>query len=187
MTGVLVVAGGAVYVAAAFDNPRTSFPTATYKLVPPSTLVGGAYRLKEGTFVEPAKKLYDAEDRKDAKDFRATYTGAAKAGAFQELTMRGLYGRLKNSTLQRHDMVMDATIANEKTVVVPRKEIQVAGANVVFSCETASSQSYGTKTVCAWADENTAGCVEFKPHSSLEQAAAETSRIRDDMRKPIDG
>ncbi|GHI40447.1 hypothetical protein Sviol_48550 [Streptomyces violascens] len=80
--------------------------------------------------------------------------------------MRGLYGRLKNSTLQRHDMVMDATITNEETVVVPRKEIQIAGANAVFSCETASSQSYGTKTVCAWADENTAGCVEFKPHSS---------------------
>ncbi|GHI40446.1 hypothetical protein Sviol_48540 [Streptomyces violascens] len=35
VTGVLVVAGGAVYVAAAFNNSRAPFPTAKYKLVPP--------------------------------------------------------------------------------------------------------------------------------------------------------
>lgn len=32
---------------------------------------------------------------------------------------------------------------------MPRKEIQIAGANGAFSCETASSQSPGRKTVCA--------------------------------------
>ncbi|MFE9732453.1 protein kinase [Streptomyces sp. NPDC005863] len=187
VTGALVLFGGAVYAAYVFKDSGPSFPTAQYKLEPPATLLGGAYELKEGTLSAPSKKLYDDEDRKDAREFRATYTGKAKAGAFQELKVDGVYGRLKNSEVQREDMVSSSIVTNEEKVVAPLKEIRVAGADVVFSCETATSRSYGTKTVCAWADENTAGSVQFKPHASLERAAAETRKIRDDMRKRIEG
>ncbi|MER7623995.1 hypothetical protein [Streptomyces sp. NPDC126503] len=42
-----------------------------------------------------------------------------------------------------------------------------------------------SRTVCGWGDDNTTVAVAFTPTAPLEEAAAETGKIRDAVRQPI--
>ncbi|MEU8894189.1 serine/threonine-protein kinase [Streptomyces sp. NPDC048442] len=186
VAGALLLVGIPVYAIYALKDPGGPFPAAKYELNPSSTLEGGAYELEGRLF---AGNIVDTADRKDARDFIGTYTvtnaKAAESVAFKELYVTGMHGRLKNPKKHRDDGIKGRLGTDKANCITPPREIRVPGSNVVFSCATGTYGDGGDKTACAWADENTTGSVEFKPSGPLEQAAAETSRIHDELRKPI--
>lgn len=186
--GALLVTGGlgyAVHKASTSDAAAAAFPKATHKLITPGTVMGGAYERGDG-WEPPADKVPDSVNEKDTTSLSASYDGTGKGATFEQVEVSGLYGRLKHPERQRNALMASVSRTGEEEVVEPRKKVRVSGSDVSFSCETVSSSEYSTMTLCAWADSNTAGCAAFTPNGPFDSAAKETSRIRDDMRKPID-
>ncbi|KAK1179011.1 serine/threonine-protein kinase [Streptomyces sp. NBS 14/10] len=184
VVGALLVVGGAGFAAYTLNGSDDApFPEATHELITPHRLAGGVYELESE---ELPSKVKDEEDSKDVTYIQASYAGTEKAHTFQEVRVSGEYGRFKNPERDRDALMKSVTRTGEETVQ-SRKKIRTPGSSVEFSCETVSSPAYDTITVCAWGDDNTVGSVEFdlSDPSKIEQAAAETRKIRDDMRKPI--
>ncbi|MER5308799.1 protein kinase [Streptomyces sp. NPDC002773] len=165
------------------------FPEATHRLTAPIKVAGGAYELANEKSSSPGH-IKDTEYDRDVISVDASYTGTEKAPVFQKVDVNGGYGRFKNLKGQRDALLHSVSVTGTEIVDEPRKEIRVPGSDVEFSCQTVSwPHSYParpTKTQCAWSDGNTQAVVEFVPAGPLELAAAETRKIRDDMRKPID-
>ncbi|MFF5971072.1 serine/threonine-protein kinase [Streptomyces sp. NPDC012769] len=175
----LLLIGGAVYATYALKEPEKPFPEATHELTLPTSIMGGTYVQDAGRSDSPSAMEDDAVT-KDATRVSITYTGTSKS-RFGTLQVSGWYGRLKDPERQRDAHMNAVTEALDARSLVPRQEFRLPGSDVEFSCEMVNYL-----TVCAWADDNTVGSVSFEPATaSLDVAAAETRKIRDDMRKPI--
>ncbi|MFF8607766.1 serine/threonine-protein kinase [Streptomyces sp. NPDC015346] len=175
VAGALVVLGGAgygIYV--------SSFPKATYELTTPDTLAAGAYRRDpEGTnFTDPQP---DRWGQRDELHHSATYVGTGEAPEFQKVEVYGSSGRYLFPELERDALIDAMTVSGNENVSEPARTISVTGSDVGFRCTTVDQ-----RTVCAWGDDNTTVAIGFTPAAdSLELAAAETRKIRDDIRTPI--
>ncbi|MET3987888.1 putative Ser/Thr protein kinase [Streptomyces sp. PvR034] len=184
--GALLLAAGAIagYVAYSSDaSDGAPFPAATHQLTMFTSVAGGRY-----TLVDRAPRLEKAEDladRKDATSVSVTYTGTGTSKVFRQVKIDALYGRLKHPERHRTSMLPTPGVSTEPTVVTPRKEVRFPGYDVAFSCETLSSGIESAVTYCAWADDNTAARLEFTPDRSIDLAAAEARKIRDDIRRPV--
>jgi hypothetical protein len=187
VAGALLVLGGAGYGVYASGGPGwgsdASFPSATHELVIPETLVDDAY----GREIEnrlPAVPQPDTSDRKGSThyiaDYTSTGTSSDKVATFRTVHVYGSSGRYKDPEGDRDELIRAVTVTNSETVSDPPKTIRVPGADVDFRCTTVDHQ-----TVCGWGDDNTTVAIAFTPTGSLEAAAAETRKIRDDIRKPI--
>ncbi|WP_442816586.1 serine/threonine-protein kinase [Streptomyces sp. NBC_01304] len=176
--GALIVLGGGGYGIYGFSD--AAFPKATHEIVTPATMVGGAYkRDAEGTnFTDPQP---DDWTEKDVLHHSVDYLGTDKAPGFEKMSVYGSSGRFKYPGDTR-DGLMDAmTVTGSENVSDGPKMISVPGSDVDFRCTTVDAA-----TVCGWGDDSTTVAIEFTPAAdSLEVAAAETSKIRDAIRKPI--
>ncbi|MFD4994820.1 serine/threonine protein kinase [Streptomyces buecherae] len=187
VAGALFVLGGAGYGIYASGGPGwdsgASFPKATHELVIPETLVDGAYG-RETEHRLPASSQPDSKDRKGSThyiaDYTVTSTGSEKGAAFRTVYVYGSSGRYKDPEGDRNDLIGAMTVTGNETVSDPPRTIRVPGSDVDFRCTTVDD-----KTVCGWGDDNTTVAIAFTPTGSLEAAAAETRKIRDDIRKPI--
>ncbi|WP_406066431.1 serine/threonine protein kinase [Streptomyces sp. NBC_01077] len=185
VAGALIVLGGAgygIYASGGLGSDE-SFPKATHELVIPESIVGGAY----GWDIEnrlPPDPQPDSGSQRDATHFSADYTvtstGTDNAAAFRTVQVYGSSGRYKNPEGRRDALVEAMTVTGSETVSDPPRTIRVPGSDVDFRCETVDQ-----KTVCGWGDDNTTVAIAFTPTGSLELAAAETRKIRDDIRRPI--
>lgn len=185
VTVALLVLGGVGYgiYAAAGPGSDASFPRATHELVIPESMVDGAYsRDIEGRL--PADPQPDSKDRKRSTHYIADYTrtsaGSGKGGAFRTVHVYGSSGRYKDPEGDRDGLIGAITVTGSETVSDPPRTIRVPGSDVDFRCTTVDN-----KTVCGWGDDNTTVAIAFTPTGSLEAAAAETRKIRDNIRKPI--
>ncbi|MFF4328864.1 serine/threonine protein kinase [Streptomyces sp. NPDC001591] len=187
VAGALFVLGGVGYaVLTAIGSgwrPDTSFPTAAYQLVTPETLADAAYERKTGSLL-PARPQPDNSDRKGSTEYGADYsrtsTGREKGTVFRTVHMSGSWGRYKDPDKGRDSLIRAMTVTGRENVSDPLRTIVVPGSDVTFRCTTVDDT-----TVCGWGDYNTTVAIAFTPTGSLEEAAEETSRIPDDIRKPI--
>ncbi|CAM5538988.1 Serine/threonine-protein kinase PknD [Streptomyces avidinii] len=187
----IVAAGvaGALLVAAAVayaqyheppKDPGAPLPEARQMLIMPTSLLGGTY-VQTGKTPPPTR--HEDDGAEDTTYLSAAYFGSGTKAAFRGVEASGVFGRLKNPQ-ERRDGYM--SMAAMKKAVEPRREFRFPDADVEFSCDMVVTSEGSYLTRCAWADENTAGGVSFSPAtSSLELAATETRKLRDEMRKPI--
>ncbi|MER5310894.1 protein kinase [Streptomyces sp. NPDC002773] len=185
VASVLIVLGGVGYgiYATAGPDDDSSFPKATHELVIAESIVGGAY----GWNIEsrlPPRPQADSESQRGSTHFSADYTVTNSdhdtPPAFRKVSVYGSSGRYKYPEEDRDGLMRAMTVTGSENVSDPPRMISVPGSDVEFRCTTVDQ-----KTVCGWGDDNTTVAVEFEPSSTLEVAAAETSKIRDDLRKPI--
>ncbi|SED88677.1 serine/threonine-protein kinase [Streptomyces sp. TLI_105] len=183
--GALIVLGGAAYGVYASMGPGSdeTFPQATHELVIPESIVGGAY----GWNIEnrlPPDPQPDSEGQRGSTHFSADYTvtstGLDDGAAFRTVKVYGSSGRYKAPEEHRDALMRAVTVTGRESVTDPPRTIRVPGSDVDFRCETVDQQ-----TVCGWGDDNTTVAITFTPTASLEVAAAETRKIRDDLRRPI--
>ncbi|MFE6060379.1 serine/threonine-protein kinase [Streptomyces sp. NPDC056431] len=185
--GALLVLGGAGYGIYAAGGPGwgsdASFPPATHELVLPESMVDGAY----GRNIEnrlPADPQPDNGGQKGSTHYSADYTvtsaGLEKGVTFRTVEVYGSSGRYTDPEWDRDSLMRAMTVTGRETVGDPARTIRVPGSDVDFRCETVDG-----KTVCGWGDANTTVAIEFTPSASLEVAAAETRKIRDEIRRPI--
>lgn len=185
--GALLVLGGAGYGIYAAGGPGwgsdASFPPATHELVLPESMVDGAY----GRNIEnrlPADPQPDNGGQKGSTHYSADYTvtstGLEKGVTFRTVQVYGSSGRYTDPEWDRDSLMRAMTVTGTETVSDPPRTIRVPGSDVDFRCETVDG-----KTVCGWGDANTTVAIEFTPSASLDVAAAETRKIRDEIRRPI--
>ncbi|MEV5970302.1 protein kinase [Streptomyces sp. NPDC051921] len=179
-TGALIVLGAAGYGIYASMGPGADddLPRATHELTIPQSIVQGSY----GWDVE--HRLPPDTSRKGSTHYSANYsvtsTGTEKGVPFRTVYVSGESGRFSDPEHDR-DSLMDAmTRTGQEAVTDPPRTIRVPGSDVDFRCETVDGA-----TVCGWGDANTTVAIKFSPSASLEVAAAETRKIRDDIRRPI--
>ncbi|MFJ2745531.1 serine/threonine-protein kinase [Streptomyces sp. NPDC087440] len=165
----LIVLGGVGYVV--YELSAASFPEVTHELTAPVTLLDGTYQHDGTSPLEPNPQPNRITER-DVKHYSVKYVGTAKASVFQGVHLYGSTGRFKSAS---PDGLIDAMTGSDTS-----STIRVPGSDVDFHCVTANSG-----TVCGWADANTEVAIEFTPSAPLDRAAAETKRIRDDIRKPV--
>jgi hypothetical protein len=92
-----------------------------------------------------------------------------------------LYGSTGRFKAASPEGLIDAmTVTGSESVNDGPKVIRVPGSDVDIRCVTVDGS-----TVCGWGDGNTEVAIEFTPSAPLDVAAAETKKIRDDIRKPI--
>ncbi|MFD7335235.1 serine/threonine-protein kinase [Streptomyces violascens] len=175
VAGALLLTGGGLYAAGAFTGKDgdTPLPPATHELTTPITVVGGGYfRDRETWKQEP-----------NGKSVSAYYSGTSKRPEFRELSITGSSGRFKHLGEERDRLMRSLTYTGREQVTDPRRDLHVPGSEVTYSCETVTDTT--VYTVCVWADTNTIVGIKFTPSARLEVAAAETQKIRKDMRTPI--
>lgn len=187
VAGALLVLGATGYGIHAAGGPgwgsNASFPPATHELVLPESMVDGAY----GRNIEnrlPADPQSDDGGRKGSTHYSADYTvtstGIEKGVTFRTVEVYGSSGPYTDPESDRDSLMRAMTVTGSETVDDPPRTIRVPGADVDFRCETVDG-----KTVCGWGDANTTVAIEFTPSATLEVAAAETRKIRDEIRRPI--
>ncbi len=185
VAGALIALGGSAYGIYASMGPGSdeTFPKATHELAIPESIVGGAY----GRDIEhrlPPDPQPDTEAQRDSTHFSADYTvtstGTEKGVTFRTVRVYGSSGRYKNPEWHRDALIRAMTVTGRESVTEPPRTIRVPGSGVDFRCTTVDDE-----TVCGWGDDNTTVAIAFTPTSSLEVAAAETRKIRDDIRRPI--
>lgn len=174
VAGTLIVLGGTGY-----GLYTVGFPKATYELTTPDTMAEGAYRRDtEGTnFTDPQP---DDWRQRDVTHHSATYAGTGRVPEFQKVEVYGSSGRFRFPEQRRDALISAMTETGSESVIEPFRMIGVPGADVEFRCGTVDQV-----TVCGWGDDNTTVAIAFTPAGSLELAAAETRKIRDDLRGPI--
>ncbi|WP_374224161.1 serine/threonine-protein kinase [Streptomyces sp. ISL-66] len=181
VAGVLLVVGAAGYAMYEPSKRRPSepLPEAKHMLILPTSMMGGTYVQKSQT-LPPA--VHEDDGAEGTTYLSASYYGSSTS-TFRGVEASVVFGRLKNPQ-ERRDAYM--SMAGTKKVSEPRREFRFPGSDLEFSCDMVVMSDDHFNTRCAWADENTAGSVSFYPAtSSLELAATETRKIRDDIRKPI--
>lgn len=185
VAGALIVIGGAGYgiYASMGAGSDANLPKATHELTIPETIAGGAY----GWNIEnrlPPDPQPDSEGRKGSTHFSADYTvtstGVDNAVAFRTVKVYGSSGRYTDPEGHRDSLIRAMTVTGSESVTEPPRTIRPPGSDVDFRCTTVDQ-----RTVCAWGDDNTTVAIAFTPTASLEAAAAETHKIRDDIRTPI--
>ncbi|WP_093657536.1 hypothetical protein [Streptomyces wuyuanensis] len=175
-----------------------SFPEATHKVTLPKTLLGGQYTLAQDLSEQGESALAGASEAniRDPKGVVGQYASAdaKQAGV---LVLSALYGRIKDPDDARESMLKGAAGSEGATIAVPPKDIEVPGSDVVVTCQVLTAASAGDKSsfpMCAWADGNTNGSVaEVSPKAAtqspesldLRAAAANTLKVREEVRKPI--
>ncbi|MCX4986794.1 protein kinase [Streptomyces sp. NBC_00572] len=187
VAGALIVLGGAgygVYASGSWGSGSdASFPQATHELVIPESMVGGVY----GRDIEhrlPPDPQPDREGQKASTHYSADYTvtstGIEEGALFRTVQVYGSSGRYKNPESYRDGLMRAMTVTGSETVSDPPRTIRVPGSDVDFRCETVDGE-----TVCGWGDDNTTVAIAFAPAGSLELAARETHKIRNEIRRPI--
>ncbi|MGO1019830.1 protein kinase domain-containing protein [Streptomyces rubiginosohelvolus] len=185
VAGAVLMLGGAGYGIYASGRPGgesdTSFPKATHEIVLPETLVDDGY----GREIEhrlPPDPQPDSSTVKGSAHYTANYssTGSAEAVGFSAVEVYGSSGRYKDPEGVRDGLIDAMTVTGSENVSEPLKTIRVPGSEVEIRCTTVDY-----RTVCGWGDDNTTVAIAFMPTGSLEKAAAETSKIRDEIRQPI--
>jgi serine/threonine protein kinase len=175
ITAVVIALGGAGY--GAFELSDASFPEVTHELTAPTSLLGGTYKHDGVSPLEPNDQQGSITER-DVKHFSVKYIGTAKASTFRTVDLYGSTGRFKSPSPEG---LMDAmTVTGSEVVHDGPRVIRVPGSDVDIRCVTVNAA-----TVCGWGDANTEVAIEFTPSASLDLAAAETRKIRDDIRKPV--
>ncbi|MFD3995180.1 serine/threonine-protein kinase [Streptomyces sp. NPDC058548] len=191
--GALLVLGGAGYGVYASGGPGWgsgsgsgsdgSFPQATHELVIPESMVDGAYGRNIRLRV-PADPQPDTGSQKGSTlhsaDYTVTSAGLDKRVTFRTVHVYGSSGQYKSPEGDRDSLMRAVTVMGREIVSDPPRTIQVPGSDVDFRCQTVDG-----KTVCGWGDGNTAASIAFTPSASLDVAAAETRKIRDEIRRPI--
>ncbi|MFD3565800.1 serine/threonine-protein kinase [Streptomyces sp. NPDC058667] len=182
VAGALLLIGGAAYATYVSREPETPFPEATHRLTIASPLAGDSYRQKDETPL--LDQLKDDATQKDATYISVHYSSTGKVNTYGDVHVSGRYGRLKDPAGHRDRMISSLFEAGDEgpPVIDPRKAVRVPGSDVEFTCEATTNETW-----CAWADDNTVAVVTFDRNIApeLPLAAAETRRIRDDMRQPI--
>ncbi|WP_437441466.1 serine/threonine-protein kinase [Streptomyces aureus] len=181
VVGALLVLGGTGYGIYAAGGPGwgsdASLPPATHELVLPESMVDGAY----GRNIEnrlPADPQNGSTHY--SADYTVTSTGIEKGVTFRTVRVSGSSGRSTDPESDRDSLMRAMTVTGRETVSDPPRTIRVPGSDVDFRCETVDE-----KTVCGWGDANTTVAIGFTPSAPLEVAAAETRKIRDEIRRPI--
>ncbi|MFF3314130.1 serine/threonine-protein kinase [Streptomyces sp. NPDC003035] len=176
VAGAVIVLGGAGYGGYEFSD--ASFPDATHELIVPKTLLGGAYAHDGHSSLTPDGPS-DGFFERDVRSFTVTYAATAEARKSETVEIWGEFGRFKFVEAKR-DSLMHSSERGDDTVVEPAVTKRVPGADVDFRCEATTKQ-----TQCAWGDANTRAVVTFDPTVTIERAAAETHKIRNDIRRPF--
>ncbi|MFI6421841.1 protein kinase [Streptomyces sp. NPDC050842] len=185
VAGALIVLGGAGYgiYASMGAGSDANLPKATHELTIPETIADGAY----GWNIEnrlPPDPQPDRDGMKGSTHFSADYTvtstGVERAVAFRTVEVYGSSGRYTDPEGHRDSLIRAMTVTGSESVTEQPRTIRPPGSDVDFRCTTVDQE-----TVCAWGDDNTTVAIAFTPTSSLEVAAAETRKIRDDIRRPI--
>jgi predicted Ser/Thr protein kinase len=183
--GTLLVIGGvglATYLLQGSGGADdASFPPAKYKLTMSSSTAEGMFMLK-GTPVEARNPVPDTEQSKSVIDVFGSYSGTLKSMPFNDMDFSGRYGRFKNPEGTR-DYWLGAgspSTASEDPAAV-HKKVRVPGSKIEFNCQQVSTPDKGTVTMCAWGDPNTVGRVEFRGSFGLEETAALTRKVREDL------
>ncbi|MFF0557821.1 protein kinase [Streptomyces sp. NPDC004266] len=189
VAGALLVLGGAgygVYASGASgrgSGSDASFPRATHELVLPESMVDGAYGRDIEHRLPPDPQPDNGGQRGSthySADYTVTSTGREKGVVFRTVQVYGSSGRYKDPEGDRDGLMRAMTVTGSETVGEPPRTIRPPGSDVDFRCTTVDDE-----TVCGWGDDNTTVAIAFTPTSSLEVAAAETRKIRDDLRRPI--
>ncbi|MFJ8658518.1 serine/threonine-protein kinase [Streptomyces sp. NPDC093795] len=184
VASVLIVLGGVGYGIYATAGPGdSSFPEATHELVMAESIVGGTYGWNIESRLPPHPQP-DSDSQRGSTHFSADYTVTNSdhdtPPAFRKVSVYGSSGRYTDPEGDRDGLMRAMTVTGSENVSDPPRMVSVPGSDVEFRCTTVDQ-----KTVCGWGDDNTTVAVAFEPSSTLEVAAAETSKIRDDLRKPI--
>ncbi|MCX5204134.1 serine/threonine protein kinase [Streptomyces sp. NBC_00237] len=175
IAAVVIAVGGAGY--GAYELSDASFPEATHELTAPVSLLGGVYE-HDGTSPLTPNDQPNTLTERNVKHFSVQYKGTAKAPTFETVHLYGSTGLFKSAS---PDSLIDAmTVTGSEVVQAGLSTIRVPGSDVDIRCVTVDGS-----TVCGWGDANTEVAIEFTPSAPLDLAAAETSKIRDDIRKPI--
>ncbi|MEV8528242.1 serine/threonine-protein kinase [Streptomyces sp. NPDC052000] len=176
VAGALLLTGGGLYAAGTFTGKEddSPLPPATHELTTPIKVAGGGYvRDRETWKQEP-----------NGKSVIAHYAGISKKPEFREFSITGSSGRFKHLGEERDRLMRSLTHTGKEQVTDPRRDLHVPGSEITYSCETVTDAT--VYTVCVWADTNTIAGIKFTPSAArLEAAAAETQKIRKDMRTPI--
>lgn len=197
VVGAVVLAGGIAFGVSQLVGKTTdaAFPDAEYKLVLEQKLLDGEFTLAQdlsSTEGKKIEKMYDPTVR-DAKAVVGQYS-SAKGGA---LVISGMYGRFADPDVMTGKMMDGGAEGEGATVVVPPKKFTPAGYDITLECQVLQSDKGGIKAnvpMCAWGDDNTGVSVgiiraetALKDASTidLEAAAAETAKIREEIRRPI--
>ncbi|WP_370531720.1 serine/threonine-protein kinase [Streptomyces venezuelae] len=183
--GALIVLGGTGYgiYASGSLGALGPFPEATHELVIPESIVDGAYgRDIEGRL--PPDPQPDSLGQKGSTHYSVDYTvtsaGSEKGVPFNTVHVYGSSGRYTDPEGDRDALIRAMTVTGRENVSDPPRVIRPADSGVDIRCTTVDDQ-----TVCGWGDDNTTVAIGFKPTSALEVAAAETRKIRDEIRRPI--
>jgi hypothetical protein len=179
VAGVAIVLCGVGYAVYASQGPREPFPEATHELTTPFELMDGTYEMTDSHLLPPSPER-NTPTQKDSTHFSLTYDGTGDAAAFRQVDVYGSSGRYKDPEEHRDNLIRAMTVTGREHVVEPPTTINVPGSDVKFRCTTVDSS-----TVCGWGDANTTVALRFTPTGPLDVAAAEASRIRDALRKPI--
>ncbi|MGW3460532.1 hypothetical protein ACWDE9_13430 [Streptomyces olivaceoviridis] len=177
---------------------ESGFPEARNKLTLPHTLLDGKYTLAEDLSGTKGKEVEDEADGAwDAKDIHAAVGRYSPDGDNTEsvLFVSGMYGRFKNKTEVRRNMLKGAAEADGVTAEEPAQDITPSGADTTVSCQVLTQKQSLTTIAypaCTWADGNTAAIVgevslgQKDPGDvDLEAAARKTLRIRSEMLRPV--
>ncbi|MGW7411820.1 serine/threonine-protein kinase [Streptomyces sp. NPDC054863] len=176
VTAAVLLLGAVGYGSYEFSD--LSFPEATHELTAPETLVGGAYKhdgVRSRTPDGPESGFFE----RDVKSFSVTYVGTAEDRKSEEVNLWGRYGRFKFVEAKR-DSLMYSSERGDDDVIEPARTVHVPGAGVGFRCEATTRQ-----TLCAWGEASTVAVLTFPPSLTVERAAAETHKIRQEIRRPI--
>ncbi|MFF5971465.1 serine/threonine-protein kinase [Streptomyces sp. NPDC012769] len=175
VAGAVLVLTGAGY--AGYEFSDLSFPDATYELTAPKTLSGGAYAHDGNSPLTPDGPS-DGFFERGVRSFSVTYVGTTEARKSESVELWGRFGRFKFVEAKR-DSLMHSSERGDDAIVEEATTKRAPGADVDFRCEATTKQ-----TLCAWGDANTIALVTFPPTFTIDQAAAETHKIRNEIRKP---
>ncbi|GGS99271.1 hypothetical protein [Streptomyces cinerochromogenes] len=193
-----VVAGGIALLLVIGTVAESGFPAAKNKLTLPHTLLDGKYTLAEDLSGTEGKKIEDEADGAwDAKDIHAAVGRYSPDGDNTQgmLLVSGMYGRFKNESEVRHNMLKGAAEADSVTVEESAQDVTPSGADTTVSCQVLTQKQSGTTItypVCSWADGNTAAIVgevslgrKDPGDVDLDAAARKTLTIRSEMLRPV--
>lgn len=196
VVGSLVVAGGIAFGVAQLvgKGADAAFPKAEYKLVVAEKVLDEEFTLAQDMSETEGKEIEDTPDAsiRDGKAVVAQYTEGTNA-----LVLSGMYGRLATPGFMRGKIMEGAATADGSKLVVPAKEFKPEGYDITVECQVVASKESGMTVnipMCAWGDSNTAAMiavvraedvVKDAQSIDLDKVAAETAKVRSEIRKPL--
>ncbi|WP_327272923.1 hypothetical protein OG609_12870 [Streptomyces sp. NBC_01224] len=171
------------------------FPAAEYRLTVEEKLLDGEFTLVEDMSKTKGKGIEDTYDPsiRNAKAAVAQYS-SSEGGV---LVLSGMWGQLRNPEFARGKILSGAAEADGATLAVPAKEFTPDGYDITVECQVVRQKTSGVSSslpMCAWGDGNTGAMVAVvtseiavkDPRSiDLKQLAADTAKVRSEVRKPI--